>query len=77
MADEEKQVKYVFYGITSAEHSIFSGLGHCETDRFWRKSIGQLNEKYMMNGNYEFDECRNAYIPPRAPVKLDLLSSLH
>ena len=78
MSDEEKtgKIKYIFYGVESGDGTLFD-FSHCETDRIWRKTIGQLNDKYNDSNHWELDECRNAYVPPREPKTLDLLDNLH
>ena len=66
---------YKFYGIKSnTKNNLFSDYKHCETDRFWRRSIGQLNDKYSPES--PMDECRNGYVPPRAVVDLDITDNL-
>lgn len=70
MADE-----FTFHGLAGAKN-IF-GFPHCETDRFWRMSLGLTPEKYVRNQDYSFDECSNAFMKPKAPVAIDLLAHLH
>ena len=78
MAEEEPKAPaaYIFYGLDSKPNSIFEPFRHCETDRFWRKSVGQLVEKFKPGKWQEIDECRNAYAPPREPKVLDLNNHL-
>ena len=78
MAEEEQPTPiYKYYGLDSNyDYSIYEGFNHCETNRFWRRSVGQLVEKYQNHDPMEIDECRNAYTPPREPQVLDLTSNL-
>jgi hypothetical protein len=41
---EEEGSTFTHHGI-AGEKNIF-GFPHCETDRFWRRSLGLTNEKY-------------------------------
>jgi len=66
---------YKFYGI-AGDVNLFA-FPHCETDRFWRRSLGITPEKYIRSDQSQFDECNNAYIKPKKPVSLDLLNHLH
>ena len=76
---EEKQepiTLYRFHGITSGTvNNIFDRAAYCDNDRFWRRSIGQLNDKYFPH--QAVDECRNAYVKPKPPVEYDLIKNLH
>ena len=67
--------EYKFYGI-AGKVNIFA-FPHCETDRFWRKSLGLTPERYYKYDSYSFDECDNAFTKPKPPVSLDLLEHLH
>ena len=73
---EEEGSSFTHHGI-AGEKNIF-GFPHCETDRFWRRSLGLTNEKYQKGTqNNFFDECRNAFTKPKPPVQIDLLDHLH
>lgn len=65
---------YKFYGI-AGEKNLFA-IPHCETDRFWRRSLAITPERYIRSNEYQFDECNNAFMKPKKPVALDLLSHL-
>jgi hypothetical protein len=67
--------EYKFYGI-SGKVNLFA-FPHCETDRFWRKSLGLTPERYLKTDDYQFDECNNAFVKLKQPVSLDLLQHLH
>ena len=66
---------YKFYGI-SGDVNLFA-FPHCETDRFWRASLGLTPERYIRSADYAFDECWNAFVKPKKPVSIDLLQHLH
>ena len=36
-----------------------------------------VNDKYQKTEDHPFDECRNPYVKPKAPVQIDLLEHLH
>ena len=80
MADKKVEVEVDgrFHGI-NGKNSIFQFLGsnHCETDRFWRVQLGLTTERYFKGDELNWDECRNAYIKPKAPATLDILDHLH
>jgi hypothetical protein len=63
--------EFSFHGI-AGKNNIFA-FPHCETDRFWRKSLGLTSEKYLKNEHYAFDECKNAFMKPKAPVNINIL----
>ena len=67
--------EFKFYGIAGNEN-IFAHP-HCETDRFWRKSLSLTPERYVKADNINFDECDNAFTKPKPPVNIDLLQHLH
>lgn len=73
MAEAPEDYKY--YGI-SGKVNLFA-FPHCESDRFWRRSLGITPERYIRSDQYQFDECSNAFYKPKKPVSLDLLSHLH
>jgi hypothetical protein len=78
MSEEEAEVGFMHHGIGEGPSSIFQGFAHCETDRFWRRSLGLSNEKYLKGDSaYTFDECNNAFMKPKLPIKLTLLANLH
>ena len=66
---------FKFYGI-NGEPNLFA-YPHCETDRFWRTSLGLTPERYYKHNQGAYDECRNAFIKPKKPVYLDVLDNLH
>ena len=66
---------YKVFGLTGP-NNIFSA-SHCHTDRTWRKQLLLVNDKYQKTEDHPFDECRNPYVKPRAPVQIDLLEHLH
>jgi hypothetical protein len=72
MSEEEKGA---FHGI-AGNNNIF-GFPHCETDRFWRQSLGITNERYIKTAKYHWDECNNAFVKPKPPISINLLDSLH
>jgi hypothetical protein len=72
---EEEGSSFKFHGITGA-HNVFA-FPHCETDRFWRKSLSLTPERYFKYDQVSFDECKNAFIKPKKPVYLDVLEHLH
>ena len=80
MSDDEIEViegGFKHHGI-AGKNSIFYGFSHCETDRFWRRSLGLSNEKYLKgDAQYSFNECDNAFMKPKVPCSLDILSNLH
>ena len=65
---------FVFHGITGAKN-IFA-YPHCQTDRFMRMQLGLTTERYYRGDKLHFDECRNAYMKPKAPAAIDLLDNL-
>ena len=67
--------EFSFHGI-AGKNNIFA-FPHCETDRFWRKSLGLTSEKYMRNEYYSFDECNNAFMKPKAQAQINILQHLH
>jgi hypothetical protein len=67
--------EYSFHGI-SGKVNIFA-FPHCETDRFWRKSLALTPERYVKADTYHFDECDNAFTKPKAPIRINLLDHLH
>ena len=69
-----EQYPFTFHGI-SGEKNLFA-FPHCETDRFWRQSFGLTPDRYMRHNNYAMDECHNAFLKPKAPVKFDVLDFL-
>lgn len=71
----EEATGFKFHGIAGAVN-IFA-VPHCETDRFWRQSLGLTPERYIKGSDYAFDECHNAFSKPKKPVQLDLLEHLH
>ena len=70
-----EESSFKFYGITGAPN-LFA-YPHCETDRFWRSSLGLTPERYYKYDAVSFDECNNAFIKPKKPVFLDVLDNLH
>lgn len=66
---------YKFYGI-AGKVNLFA-YPHCETDRFWRASLGLTPERYIRSADHTFDECWNAYVKPKKPISIDLLQHLH
>ena len=61
---------YKFYGI-GGKVNLFA-FPHCETDRFWRASLGLTPERYIRSADYAFDECWNAFTKPKKPISIDL-----
>jgi hypothetical protein len=74
MSEESEAPAYKFYGL-AGKTNIFA-YPHCETDRFWRQSLGLTPERYYKSDYLSFDECDNAFTKPKAPVKIDLLQHL-
>ena len=66
--------EFTFHGITGAKN-VFA-YPHCQTDRFWRQSLHLTTERYFGSDQLNWDECRNAYMKPKAPAKIDLLDHL-
>ena len=64
-----------FHGIGGA-NNVFA-FPHCQTDRFWRQSLNLTTERYFRGEQMNFDECRNAYMKPKAPASINILDSLH
>ena len=78
MSSEEQQAEpypFTFHGLTGP-NNVFA-FPHCETDRYWRKSLGITPERYIKHENHQFDTCHNAFLKPRPPVKFDVLDHLH
>lgn len=71
----EEASSFSFHGI-AGKVNIFA-FPHCETDRFWRRSLGLTPEKYMRNDQYAFDECNNVFMKPKAPIEINILQHLH
>ena len=67
--------EYKVFGLAGTDN-IFH-INFCETDRMWRKQLLLTNDKYQKNEEHPFDECKNAFVKPKPPVVLDLLSNLH
>ena len=85
MSEEEggNQV-YTIFGLTGTYNQLnLKGKDnifyypYCENDRLWRRMLYLTPERYRRNADYEFDECDNAYVKPKPPVKLDLIENLH
>ena len=66
--------EFTFHGLAGKENVFM--FPHCQTDRFWRQSLHLTPERYFGGDTPNFDECRNAYMKPKAPAKLNLLDSL-
>ena len=64
-----------FHGV-AGNASLFA-YPHCETDRFWRTQLSLTPERYFRDVHPNFDECRNAYMKPKAPAVIDVLDNLH
>ena len=77
-AYKQKQgIDYVFHGITGTPEANIFNLPHCETDRFWKTQLAMTPERYWKHQQTLFDECRNAYIKPKAPQTINILDHLH
>lgn len=68
--------EFTFHGLSIGKNNLFA-IPHCETDRFWRQSLGLTPERYVRTHDVAFDECHNAFTKPFPPVKLDVLDHLH
>ena len=66
---------YTFHGI-GGEKNVFA-FPHCQTDRFWRQALSLTPERYHRAETLHWDECRNAYMKPKAPASIDILENLH
>ena len=75
MSQIYEEGEYVFHGL-SGNNNIFA-FPHCETDRFWRRSLGLTPERYNKTDQWQFDECKNAFVTPKPPVRIDVLEHLH
>jgi hypothetical protein len=72
---EAEESSFTFHGL-AGKKNLFA-FPHCETDRFWRSSLGLTPERYVRDNNPNFDECRNAFVKPKLPISIDLLDHLH
>ena len=71
----EEGASFTFHGI-SGTNNLFA-FPHCQTDRFWRQTLHMTTERYHRAETMNWDECRNAYMKPKAPASINLLESLH
>ena len=67
--------EYKTFGITGKDN-IF-GFPYCENDRLWRKMLAITPDRYQKAIEHQFDECNNAFVKPKPPVRLELLNHLH
>lgn len=67
--------EYKVYGLKGKENVFY--INFCFTDRTWRKQLLLTNDKYQGNDNHPFDECRNAFVKPKAPQFQNILDHLH